>query len=733
MMARSLLIAVRFHEGRYHGQADRFHGADGWPPSPSRVFQALVAGAARGATLPPEDQRALEWLERLDPPSIAAPLVRRGGAVKLYVPNNDLDARGGDPDKVGDIRIDKHWRPCFFDADEPVLYVWSFDSGASEAAGVCAIAAKLYQLGRGVDPAWATAEVLSPDKAARALIVHPGVLRRPTGPGEVSVPQHGTLASLIDRHRQARFTTEGTGGKTRQLFAQPPRPRFRHIGYDTPPRRLHFELRGEAGFAPRPLAAAAALITGLRDAAAKRLTDEFPDRSALFETLIVGRGAGPRELDRRIRIMPVPSIGFEHADPSIRRITVEVPVECPIRSDDLEWAFAGLELSHSGTGAVGTGRLVSTEDSRMAERFMGRARIFRSITAAALSAARRRPLEASGKAAKSADERSREEARAAGAVMQALRHAGVRNRPSHIRVQREPFQRRGVRAEHFAPASRFSKHSLWHVELRFREAITGPLVIGDGRFCGLGLMQPVEECSLTRTAEYGDVIAFNLKTKRGVAPEDGPLLIRSLRRALMALARDDAGKVPTLFSGHEPDGAADRAGYHAHLFLAADGGSGSGSDDRITRLVVAVPWAVNRRAKRRRRDRVLFDRTIRVLDELNAGRLGRFSRLVAEPIEAGDALLGPARTWVNRTPYTATRNLKKKDDPASMMRTDLIAECHRRGLPAPRSVEVLDVGAGPRGGRPHAKLKIRFAAAIRGPLMLGRDSHIGGGLFHSVS
>ena len=729
-MARSLLIAVRFHEGRYHGQADRFHGADGWPPSPSRVFQALVSGAARGATLPLEDRRALEWLERLDPPRIAAPPVRRGRAVKLYVPNNDLDAKGGDPDKVGDIRIDKHWRPCFFDADEPVLYVWNFDSGASEAGGVCAIAARLYQLGRGVDPAWATAEILSSDEAARLLTAHPGVLRQPTGPGEVAAPEGGTLASLIDRHRRARFVTEGTGRKTKQLFAQPPRPRFRQIGYDTPPRRLHFELRRGTGFAPRPLATAASLITSLRDAAAKRLTEALPDRSALFEILIIGRGAGPRDPERRIRIMPVPSIGFEHVDPSIRRVTVEVPVDSPIRIDDLEWAFAGLELTRLGTGTTGPGRLVSTEDSRMAERFMGCARMFRSISAVALSAARRRPLETSGKAAKSADERSREEARAAGAVIQALRHAGVRNRPSQIQVQREPFQRRGVRAEHFAPGSRFSKHSLWHVELRFQEAIAGPLLIGDGRFCGLGLMQPVDGFGLTKTSEYGEVIAFNLKTERGVAPEDGPALVRALRRALMALARDHAGKVPTLFSGHEPDGAADRAGCHTHVFLAADGGSGS--DDRITRLVVAAPWAVDRRAKRRKHDRVLFDRTIRALDELNAGRLGRFSRLVTESIEAGDALLGPAQTWVSRTPYTATRNLKKKDEPASMVRTDLIAECHRRGLPAPRSVEVLDVAAGPKGGRPRAKLEVSFAVAIHGPLMLGRDSHMGGGLFHNA-
>ena len=119
-MPRSLLIAVRFHEGRYHGREDGFSGADGWPPSPARLFQALVA-AARGARLPAEDERALKWLEGLDPPRVAAPVVRRGRAVKLFVPNNDLDSVGGDPSRVSEIRVGKQWRLCFFNASEPVL------------------------------------------------------------------------------------------------------------------------------------------------------------------------------------------------------------------------------------------------------------------------------------------------------------------------------------------------------------------------------------------------------------------------------------------------------------------------------------------------------------------------------------------------------------------------------------------------------------------------------------
>ena len=495
-MSRALRLAVRFYEGRYHGHADRFHAADGWPPSPGRLFQALVAAAARGSRLLADDRRALGWLEQLDPPRIAAPPARRGHSVKLFVPNNDLDAVGGDPGRVSEIRTDKQWRPCFFDPDQPVVYVWNFDSGEPEAERVSSIAARLYQLGRGVDMACAVADILPRERADAALAEHAGALYAPGGGGDVACPHHGTLASLVERHEQARrrLTWNTSEDKVRQLFTQPPKASFRGVDYRAPARPLHFELRDGSAFAPRPLRLAAPLIAGLRDAATAKLRTALPAQAALFEKLIVGRGAGPRDLDLRIRMLPLPSIGAAHADLSIRRVMIEVPAQCPVCVDDLRWAFAGLSPCNPETGEVWPGRLVSTEDSRMVDRFSLNGPTFRSVTAVALSAAVRRRLGTNeGSPIKDAGERLREEARAVKAVAQALRHARVRAQPSNIRVQREPFQRRGVMAERFADGSRFSKHALWHVELMFPDAVSGPMIIGDGRFCGLGLMVPVTD------------------------------------------------------------------------------------------------------------------------------------------------------------------------------------------------------------------------------------------------
>src|SRR5580658_4542573 len=102
-----LLLSVRFYEGRYHGSGD-------WPPSPARLFQALLAGAARGESLSERVTESLKWLESLSPPLIVAPSAYAGQVVRNFVPNNDLDAVGGDPARVGEIRAAKVIRPRHF-------------------------------------------------------------------------------------------------------------------------------------------------------------------------------------------------------------------------------------------------------------------------------------------------------------------------------------------------------------------------------------------------------------------------------------------------------------------------------------------------------------------------------------------------------------------------------------------------------------------------------------------
>lgn len=326
--------------------------------------------------------------------------------------------------------------------------------------------------------------------------------------GSKDFPMPGSLASLEKRFRAQgqRFKVQVEVGKVRVTFTQAPKPRFQSVAYNSPPALPLFDVRASSPDAPLalwPLASASALVVLLRDAAVKRLRDSLPTKLAQIERALIGRDATDADKAARVRIVPLPSIGHHYVDPSIRRVLVEVPSNCPIDADDVAWAFSGLVVE-AGEGDLETGEI--TRETRLVpagERTMlahygvdtdERHRQWRTVTPAALpeTAARRRiDPRRLREEAKGGHERAREQNIAATAVFQALRHVGIDAQVSAIRVQREPFDAKGARAEAFAAGTRFAKECLWHIEIVFAEPVTGPLLLGDGRYLGLGLMAPV--------------------------------------------------------------------------------------------------------------------------------------------------------------------------------------------------------------------------------------------------
>lgn len=745
-MPRALLLSVRFHDGRYHGRPE-------WPPSPARFFQALVSGAAKGETLLRDDSDALAWLERLAPPVIVAPPVRTGSGFRNYVPNNDLDAVGGDPRRIAEIRAPKLIKPLLFDPRVPLLYAWHFEEGEQHARTICAMAERLYQLGRGVDMAWAWGEIIESVQLEDRILEHGGTVYRPCKSGEgqpLLCPQRGALKSLEIRFGETskRFSVVKSGQQIQQLFSQAPKPRFANVAYDSPRRRFLFDLRDTSGqlpFVPWPLTQASQLVESVRDCAAQRLKRTLPEEAAIVERVFIGRNATEADKAARIRIIPLPSIGSPYVVRSIRRILLEVPANCPLPADDLAWSFSALDLNvDHGTGKVlGDGKpvLVPAEDWSMLRWYgvdegQNRAyRVWRTMTPAVLPeiarrrridparlqeelTARRSGMPTEFNEAKPARERLAEENRAVFAVAHALRHAGVSAFPQSIRLQREPFDAQGERAEAFARGTRFAKERLWHVEIVFAEPQRGPLVIGDGRYLGLGVMAPLQDA-------WREVMVFAVPIDANIPVANGPVLLRAVRRALMALARDAEGRVPRLFSGHGDDGGRAASGFHEHVFLAADDDDGDG---RIDRLVVAAPWVCDRTARPDRRMRRTFDEVVSRLRSVRAGSLGVISLGRPVSLDHGDPLLGPARVWQSQTLYRATRHAGRRKDPATALVRDVVSECLRRGLPRPE-VKILQFSVVPNGGGLVAQVRLHFAAAVRGPLLLGRDSHKGGGLF----
>lgn len=501
-MSRSLVIQVRLHEGRYHGEGD-------WPPCPARLFQALVAAAGLNGTLPSALQ-SLQWLEQQQPPIVGAPRARQVSErerVMLYMPNNDLDAVQGDPRRIAEIRCaTKVFRPFLFEANVSLLYAWAdlAEEDEPHAKTIASLAELIYQFGRGIDMAWAWGEVLDSPEIERLFDAYPGRILRPSrGSGGTTLlcPQSGSLDSLDRRHQayRKRFGLDGKG----VTFRKPPRPSFKRVSYNSPPARFLYDLRSPTEvetFSTWPLARVSELVVALRDGAVRRLEQALPDRNAEIARVLIGRkpdGTNDGPTSERVRIIPLPSIGHPHADRGIRRVLIEVP-SGPLRPDDLDWAFSGRGLPNSQSSEHISVILVRANDQRMLAHYgvtgdTG-ARTYRTVTPAALpETAGRRRIEPTRKAedAKAGAERMREQQRAAGAVLHALRHADVRTGVEEIRVQREPFDSNGERVEVFAVGTRFTKHRLWHVEITFKEAVAGPLVIGDGRFLGLGIMNPV--------------------------------------------------------------------------------------------------------------------------------------------------------------------------------------------------------------------------------------------------
>lgn len=712
-MSDALLISVRLHDGWYNGS--------GGAPSPARLFQALVAGVGISGPLDEGTVNALEWLEEQNHPIVASPHTTSQKPYVNYVPNNEADAYNGYQERIK--KAEKRIAPLLFDPVVPFLFAWRLtDDAAVEAAkSILPVADRVYQLGRAVDMAWAWAEFLSEDELRDHLTSYPGIVRYPSaGSGNVDCPTLGSLKSLRQRYRAGaqRFDRNAEGNVD---FRRRPKPKWKKVNYEGCATHFVLELRrfDDAGFSPWPLEHSSVLVKEIRDAAAEKLRHALAHRVTEIDRVLIGRrpnGKNTGPTSARMRIMPLPSIGHPQADLQIRRILVEVPGECSLRADDIAWAVSGLQLDHP----VLDERIdLTSSDDHAQLGFFGiglPARIWRSVTPVALVEAERRRIDPTrvktdDKEKKAGHEKCAEHYRASFAVAQALRHADVATKVSSIRLQREPFDQRGVRVEQFAKGTRFSKHCLWHVELEFKSLVSGPLLIGDGRFLGLGLMRPVKPAA--------GVYAYSIES--GLHPNPDPIrLATALRRAVMARTRDVLGthRLPSYFSGHPGDGSAGRS-EEPHLAFAFD--------PLEQQLLVVIPGQLDRRnAWRDAQNATTLGLALEGLHQLRAGQDGCLQLQPVVVDTTSHRLFQASRIWETSTPYDVNRHARKSTA-ETVLKRDVLSECERRGLPRPE-VTILKwkavAGLGLQGW-----LRLEFKDAIPGLIILGRSRYTGGGLF----
>lgn len=259
-------------------------------------------GASAGGSRSDAADNALRWLEALPPPIIIAPISDRGRGYTAYVPNNDGDAES---DPTQPQRVGKQIRALLLPPDSQVFYAW--DDIEAMPEGLPDLVNGLYQLGRGVDAAYASLRLVDMAEVEAEASAHSAAVQRPGGAGAdgVDCPMPGTLDTLDARFDafRARLAVTGKGRAARVAFTNPPRPRFAQVVYDKRPGILVLDLRDSAGrFRPVEPAEVGLLIPEWLADAAARLG---PGLAAVAERFVIGRGAGLQDVRRRVRAFPV--------------------------------------------------------------------------------------------------------------------------------------------------------------------------------------------------------------------------------------------------------------------------------------------------------------------------------------------------------------------------------------------------------------------------------------------
>lgn len=489
-----LLIAVHWLDDRYHGLLDR-EGPPEWPPSPYRLFQALVAGAARRGELEAETGMALDWLQRLNPPMIIAPRSRHGQAVTHFVPNNDGDKKPNRQDRL----TGKTFRPTLMLDPPDIHYLWEIPlDQVSQAEGVCKAARCLTSLGWGIDMAYADGQLIDGDQIAKLPGVrwyprknvqrYDGLLRVPTFDRGTGV---GSLSDLKHAHQSALNRIQH--GKPLNTVEKP--KVFDRVFYESKERLLGrpyivFELHQDEGsvfaYHQDRLIHIAGMVRHLAIVAMGKALPEGAD-AEWVNRYVAGHNCDDAVGHRQFSYLPLPSIGHRHADHKVRRVMITAPVGDDRLLQHLARRLNGLQLKPTAqTNLDHPPTLVRVHQDNVARLYAQSADLWASVT----------PVILPGH-----DDHKPDKTRKL--IEKALEQSGIDQRcefewsafsqfPKSLSAHKYGRDRR--QTGYIRPSHLLSQTAV-HLKLRFHDGlrVPGPLAIGAGRHCGLGMLARMDE------------------------------------------------------------------------------------------------------------------------------------------------------------------------------------------------------------------------------------------------
>ncbi|AWM35563.1 CRISPR-associated protein, family (Cas_GSU0054) [Gemmata obscuriglobus] len=495
-MPSQFCITVRFLQPCAHGRGDGEEPE--WPPSPLRVFQALVAAAAarwNERTRLEYAVPALEWLAKQPAPTvIASQGVPSGVKYRLYVPDNVADkvakawSGGNTSASIADSRTEKDVRPTHLigKSDElpAVNYLYPIGDTDSEFAThketLVTAARSVTHLGWGVDMVAGDARVLSEEEAANLTGEHwrPAAGASTT---QLRAPRAGTLNALAQKHEAFLNRLSADGFKP-----VPPLTVFDTVGYrrDTEPAArewVAFRITSVDPDAPNPSFDAPAKC---RDVAAwvRHATGEvcrnwpFSDFASFVhghtESGLQTKG---ERADERFMYLPLPSIERrgdrrEHVG-AIRRVLVAAP---PGFGERIEWIRRRLPGQELVWDNRAQGLLNALPDSDwVLRRYTENAQTWSTVT----------PVIWPGH-----DDHDPE--KAARLLRKAFVDAGfaraVVDAITELDWRPVGFRAGAELASRYALPDRLNGRR-YHVRVRFAHPVRGPLAVGAGRYRGLGV------------------------------------------------------------------------------------------------------------------------------------------------------------------------------------------------------------------------------------------------------
>lgn len=488
-MNQLLRLSMRFLDIVFHGRTDG--NEPEWPPSPLRLFQAIVA--TRGAwNCEPKKlsvlNDSLDWLEKQAPPTIIAPVATKSeSGSRLYVPNNALDivagawSRGNMRVSIADHRTEKIVRPTHL-AGDAVHYLFPL-AGTCPYFDVLREAARsITHLGWGIDMVAGDAAIIGEDEVAKLT----GEVWRPVPDGggtALRVPRVGTLDALIAKHEAFLNRLSADGFKP-----VPPLAAFDVVHY-----------RRATDPAARPFVAFSILkpdasgnrafdtVRRCRDVAAwirhatARVCDGWPFGS--IEGFVHGHDGPDKQLkgeraNERFMYLPLPTINPAlHRVEAIRRVLVAAPPGFSSRVDWIRRRLPGQDLTAPDGEVTGLLNLLPTSDWVLS-RYTQPARTWSTVT----------PVVWPGHDDCDAGKAER-------ILRKAFVHSGLA--PEFVAgIEELEWRTVGFRAG-VDLAYRYQRPDhmngrMYHVRVRFPHPVSGPISVGAGRYRGFGLFAAEE-------------------------------------------------------------------------------------------------------------------------------------------------------------------------------------------------------------------------------------------------